>query len=99
MNPKNKLPTRPGVYCQSVKVNAINGDPVLCSNPSCRHEIGRLYRIDDALFSNDLFLLQAGSLIIREGHSMFCVHCGQAVHFSLSDQKLEKIIQQKLGGE
>jgi hypothetical protein len=43
--------------------------------------------------------LQAGSLIIREGHSMFCVHCGQAVHFSLSDQNLEKVIQGKLGGE
>ena len=76
-----------------------HGDPVLCSNPSCRQEIGRLYRIDDVLFGDGLFLLQAGSLIIREGHSMFCVHCGQAVHFSLSDQKLEKTIQQKRGGE
>ena len=99
MNLKNKLPTDSGVYCQSVKVDAANGDPVLCSNKACRQEIGRLYRIDDALFGDGLFLLQAGSLIIREGHSMFCVHCGQAMHFSLSDQKLEKVIQQKLGGK
>jgi len=76
-----------------------HGDPVLCSNTACRQEIGRLYRIDDALFGDDLYLLQAGSLIIREGHSMFCTHCGQTVHYSLSDQKLEKIIQGKLGGE
>ena len=74
-----------------------HGDAVLCGNPACKREIGKLYQIDDEIFGDRLFLLQVGSLIIREGHSLFCVHCGQPLHFSLNDQKLEKVIKRKLG--
>jgi hypothetical protein len=93
----NQITDTPTESREQTQMAKHHGDPVMCRNPLCRQEIGRLYRIGDDLFGDDLFLLQAGSLIIREGHSMFCVHCGQGVHFSLSDQRLEKVLKRKTG--
>lgn len=68
-----------------------HGDAYLCQNPACQQELGRIYQVAEGLFA-----LQVGGVLIREGHSMFCANCGQPVHWSMSDQKLAKLIKDQL---
>ena len=69
-------------------VPADQNDRLLCA---CGAEIGKLISIHDGAQ-----LLQAGALLIREGHSMFCIHCGRQVHWSVSDRREERRIKQEL---
>ena len=74
------------------KTQPVHGDPVLCSNGACGRPIGRLYANEQGLY-----LLQAGDLLIKDGQSMFCAHCGQVIHWSTNDQQLEKLLRLILG--
>ena len=63
-----------------------NGEPVTC--PRCGTELGKVLDLGGGVQA-----LQAGGLIIREGHGMACAQCGRAVHWDINDQRLEKLIR------
>jgi hypothetical protein len=58
-----------------------NGSVMLCPNPGCRKPIGVVRQI-----ANGAFLLQAGSLLLRETQLAYCIFCNQEVRWSLVDQ-------------
>lgn len=52
----------------------------------CQSEIGRFITIEDNEF------LQMGGGLAREFHGV-CAGCGLEIHWSVSDRKLEKLIE------
>jgi hypothetical protein len=58
---------------------------------ACGAQLGDLYTMADGTQ-----LLQVGSVLIKEGHSMFCIHCGRSIHWSVSDKRTEKRIKHEL---
>lgn len=57
-----------------------------CSN--CRNRIGEL-----VIINNGDELLHLGGLLLKEAHGI-CIKCGVGFHYSLSEKKLQKLLQQ-----
>jgi len=74
------------------KHKPVHGEEVLCPNGNCKHTIGRLHALEPGIY-----MLQAGDLLIKDGQSMFCVHCGQVIHWNTNDQRLEQMLKQATG--
>ena len=64
---------------------------VMCFNPECRRELGRLIEVEGVHF------LQSGGLLLREAHGV-CVQCGQPFHWSVRDLMFEKLVGRVLKG-
>jgi hypothetical protein len=60
-------------------------------NCTCGAHLGNLYTIADGLQ-----LLQVGAVLIKEGHSLYCLNCGELFHFTVSEKKLEEFIKRWL---
>ena len=70
---------------------ANNDKAVYC--PACNTQVGMSYAIADDIWPDgELFLLQAGGLLLRNV-AAFCAQCGAPFYFSLSDQKLDGLIK------
>ena len=66
---------------------------VLCANPNCRMEIGRLVTVEN------MELLQMGGVLVRQAHGV-CIKCGKEFHWSVSERMLERlIVRVRAGGE
>ena len=62
-------------------------DPVTCSNPNCRVEIGKLVMVGDLQF------LLLGGALCRQAHGV-CACCGKEFHWSVSDKQFEMMVIQ-----
>jgi hypothetical protein len=68
--------------------SAAEDDRLVCR---CGSPIGELVAVQ-----RGVQLLHIGDVLIREAHSMFCIHCGSSIHWSVSDRREERRIKAEL---